>query len=49
MLDNGPVSVGLKASLPTFMSYSGGTYTGCDTTKDDSEIDHVILLVGWTS
>ena len=48
LLDNGPTTVGVKAGGNHFYQPSvGGFINNCPT--DFSWVDHVVLLVGWTS
>lgn len=48
LYDNGPISVGVSAEETGFLFYGGGVFTGCGQDVQEEDIDHVVLLVGWT-
>lgn len=42
----GPTAIGVSAGNNAFMNYASGVFNGCPV---GAEIDHAVLLVGWTA
>lgn len=40
--------MGIRAGDNGFLYYAGGVFSGCEANTKENQVDHVILLVGWT-